>query len=126
MAEYEVAEGLYQGDFLEEDLYEDWPMLQREGLRDSYLLILDRLSRRRFEEEKYATCIHLCQKILAKDDCREDAHRRLMHCYCRQGQPYLALRQYHQCTETLQTELEVPPMAETLALYERIRAGAAV
>ena len=126
VAEYEAAEGLYQGDFLEEDLYEDWPMLQREGLRDSYLLILDRLSRHRFEEAEYATCIHLCQKILAKDDCREDAHRRLMRCYCRQGQPYLALRQYHQCAETLETELEVPPMAETLALYERIRAGAAV
>jgi len=125
-AEYEVAEGLYQGDFLEEDLYEDWPMLQREGLRDSYLVILERLSRHYLESQRYAMCIHLCQKILAKDDCREDAHRRLMRCYCRQGQPYLALRQYHVCAETLQKELEVPPMAETLALYERIRAGSAV
>jgi DNA-binding SARP family transcriptional activator len=126
VAEYEVAEGLYQGDFLEEDLYEDWPMLQREGLRDSYLVILERLSRYYLESQRYAMCIHLCQKILAKDDCREDAHRRLMRCYCRQGQPYLALRQYHLCAETLQKELEVPPMGETLALYEQVRAGAAV
>jgi DNA-binding SARP family transcriptional activator len=126
VAEYEVAEGLYQGDFLEEDPYEDWPMLQREGLRDSYLVILERLSRHYLESQRYAMCIHLCQKILAKDDCREDAHRRLMRCYCRQGQPYLALRQYHLCAETLQKELEVPPMVETLALYERIRTGAAV
>jgi len=125
-AEYEVAEGLYQGDFLEEDLYEDWPTLQREGLRDSYLVILEQLSRHYLESQRYAVCIHLCQRILAKDDCREDAHRRLMRCYCRQGQPYLALRQYHLCAETLQKELEVPPMAETLALYEHIRAGTAV
>jgi DNA-binding SARP family transcriptional activator len=126
VAEYEVAEGLYQGDFLEEDLYEDWPMLQREGLRDSYLVILERLSRHYLESQRYAMCIHLCQKILAKDDCREDAHRRLMRCYCRQGQRNLALRQYHLCAETLQKELEVRPMAKTLALYERIRTGTAV
>jgi DNA-binding SARP family transcriptional activator len=124
--EFEVAEGLYQGDFLEEDLYEDWPMLQREGLRDSYLVLLERLSRYYLESQRYAMCIHLCQKILARDDCREDAHRRLMRCYCRQGQSYLALRQFHLCAETLQKELEVRPMAETLALYEQVRAGAAV
>ncbi len=44
MKEYEVAEGLYQGDFLEEDPYEDWPMLKRDGLKDSDLVIPDRLS----------------------------------------------------------------------------------
>jgi DNA-binding SARP family transcriptional activator len=83
--EYEVAEGLYQGDFLEEDLYEDWPMAQREGLRDSYLITLDRLSRHYLETRRYGSCIHRCQQILAKDDCREDAHRRLMRCYSRQA-----------------------------------------
>jgi DNA-binding SARP family transcriptional activator len=49
-----------------------------------------------------------------------------MRCYSRQGQPYLALRQYHLCMETLQKELDVPPMDETLALYQRIRAGEVV
>jgi len=123
MREYEVAEGLYQGDFLEEDLYEDWPMLRREGLKDSYLVILDRLSRYYLEKKRYATCIHLCQKILAKDDCREDAHRRLMRCYSRQGQRNLALRQYHLCVETLAQVLDVSPMQETTVLHNRIRRG---
>jgi DNA-binding SARP family transcriptional activator len=77
MGEYEVAEGLYQGDFLEEDLYEDCLIPRREGLKDSYLVVLDRLSRYYLEEKRYVACIHVCQKILAKDDCREDAHRRL-------------------------------------------------
>jgi len=126
MREYGVAEGLYQGDFLKEDLYEDWPMLRREGLKDSYLVILDRSSRRYLEENRYATCIHLCQKILAKDDCREDAHRRLMRCYSRQGQRNLALRQYHLCVETLVRVLDVSPMEETMALYRQIRQGEAI
>lgn len=121
LRQYELAEGLYQGDFLEEDLYEDWPILQRESLKDNYLIILERLSRNYFEEKQYGTCIHLCQKILAKDDCREDAHRRMMRCYYRQGQPTLALRQYHICVETLDRVLEVSPAPDTTALYQQIR-----
>jgi DNA-binding SARP family transcriptional activator len=123
MREYEAAEGLYQGDFLEEDLYEDWPMLRRESMKDTFLIILDRLSRHYLEAQEYVACIHFCQRILAKDDCREDAHRRLMRCYSRQGQRNLALRQYHLCAETLARVLEVSPMQQTTALYDRIRRG---
>jgi DNA-binding SARP family transcriptional activator len=121
VCEYELAENLYQGDFLEEDLYEDWLIPRREGMKDSYLLILDRLSRYYLEEKRYTTCIQLCQKVLAKDDCREDAHRRLMRCYSRQGQPNLALRQYHLCEETLTRVLDVSPMSKTMTLYQQIR-----
>jgi DNA-binding SARP family transcriptional activator len=63
----------------------------------------------------------VCGKTLAVDACREEAHRRLMRCYSRQGQPYLALRQYHLCVETLKKELDVTPAATTTRLYERIR-----
>ncbi|MBI1880744.1 MAG: hypothetical protein HYR94_21415 [Chloroflexi bacterium] len=124
--EYELAENLYQGDFLEEDPYEDWPILQRESLKDNYLVILERLSRYYLEEKRYTTCIHLCQKILAKDDCREDAHRRLMQCYSRQGQPNLALRQYQLCVEALARTLDVSPAPETVALYNQIREREAI
>jgi DNA-binding SARP family transcriptional activator len=123
MREYEIAEGLYQGDFLEEDLYQDWPMLQRESLRNSHISILDRSSRYYLKEKSYATCIHLCQKMLGEDNCREEVHRRLMRCYSRQGQRNLALRQYHLCVEKLQQELGVPPTDATVALYHRIRNG---
>ena len=62
-----------------------------------------------------------CNEMLAEDDCREDAHRRLMRCYSRQGQRNLALRQYHLCAETLARVLDVSPMQETVALYNDIR-----
>ena len=124
LSEYETAEGLYQGDFLEEDLYEDWPILRRESLKDTYLVILDRLSRYYLEEKRYALCIHLCQKILVKDECREDIHRRLMRCYSRQGQRNLAQRQYNMmCVEALARVLDISPMQETVALYQQIRNG---
>lgn len=123
MREYRAAEALYQGEFMEEDRYEDWLMPQRQGLQDDYLSLLDRLSRYYFDRADYAACATVCGKTLAVDPCREETHRRLMRCYSRQGQPYLALRQYHLCVEALEEELDVSPTQTTTALYDQIRQG---
>ncbi len=120
-AEYELAVGLFQGDFLADDPYEEWPVLTRERLRVAYLDMLDRVGQIHFSQGQYASCITLCQLILARDNCREDAHCRLMRCYSRQGQHHLALRQYQTCVDALRTELEVGPALTTTKLYERIR-----
>ncbi len=121
IVEYEVAASLYQGDFLEEDLYEDWPVLNRERLRVAYLDVLDHLSQIYFSRSQYAACVALCGQILERDNCREDTHCRLMRCYSRLGQQHLALRQYQACAEALFTELEVAPGPATRDLAERIR-----
>ena len=121
ITKYEVALNLYQGDFLADSPYEDWTIPGRERLRLSYLETLDRLSQIYFDQDRYAACIALCQTILNRDRCREDAHYRLMQCYSRLGQGPLALRQYQVCAEALQVELEVDPAPETAQLYERIR-----
>lgn len=118
--EYEAAISLYQGDFLEQNPYEEWTVLDRERLRIAYLDTLDRLSQIYFDQECYAQCIAVCQFILARDRCREDAYCLLMRCYSRQGQPHLALRQYQVCAEALQAELQVEPAAETTRLYNRL------
>ena len=119
--EYQAAEALYRGEFLEEDRYEEWLLSQRKSLQDGYLSLLDHLSRYYFEQEDYAACGTVCGKVLAVDACREEAHRLSMRCYSRQGQPYLAIRQYHLCVERLQEELDVPPAQETTALCQQIR-----
>lgn len=121
ITKYEVAINLYQGDFLADSPYEDWTIPGRERLRLAYLETLDRLSQIYFNDERYAACIALCQTILTRDRCREDAHYRLMQCYSRLGQGPLALRQYQVCAEALQIELEVDPAPETAQLYELIR-----
>jgi DNA-binding SARP family transcriptional activator len=121
IAEYELAASVYQGDFLADDPYEEWPVLTRERLRLEYLDILDRLSQLYFGRGSFASCAALCQRIIERDACREDAHRRLMRCYSRQGQPHLALRQYQACVEALQSELGVGPAPATVQLHEVIR-----
>jgi DNA-binding SARP family transcriptional activator len=125
-AKYEQAAQLYQGDFMADDLADDWPVLPRERLRVDYLDTLDRLSHMYFTDEQYSSCITLCQMILAQDNCREDVHCRLMRCYSRQNQHPLALRQYQACLEALERELGVVPAATTTQVYERIRRREAV
>ncbi len=121
VSDYEIAMSLYRGDFLTEDPYEQWTILPRERLRINYMDMLDRLAGIYFTEGRYAACIVLCQCILERDNCREDAHRRLMQCYVQQGQPHLALRQYQVCEQALRAELEVEPEPATAQLAERIR-----
>ena len=59
--------------------------------------------------------------VVQRDPCREDAHRRLMRCFTRQGQPHLALRQYQACVDALDHELGVDPDPATTALAQQIR-----
>jgi DNA-binding SARP family transcriptional activator len=121
MREFQMAEDLYLGEFLAEDRYEDWPLVHRENLKNAYLDALDQLSQYFYAKGQFATCIYYCRKILAEDNCREDAHRRVMLCHINLGQPHLALRQYHTCVEALRDELDVPPMPATEELYKQIR-----
>jgi DNA-binding SARP family transcriptional activator len=120
---YAAAEKLYRGDFLEDDIYEDWTLLRREALKDTYLAILSKLSERSIQDEDYESCIVYCQKILAKDPCREDAYRRLMRCHSRLGHRSRAMNWYKLCVKTLRTELETDPDGETTELYQRLLRG---
>jgi DNA-binding SARP family transcriptional activator len=121
IAEYKLATALYQGDFLADDPYEEWLVLTRERFGVAYLDTLDRLSSLYFTHRQYGSCAALCQLIVQRDPCREDAHRRLMRCFIRQGQTHLALRQYQACAEALRAELSIEPDPATVALKEQIR-----
>lgn len=121
VSQYEAAISIYQGDFLPENLYEEWTILERERLRAAYLETLGRLSQIYFSHEHYAACITASRHLLSRDPCREDTHCLLMRCYSRQGQQHLALRQYQVCVEALRLELDVAPAPATTQLFEYIR-----
>lgn len=118
--EFEMAEALYRGDYLEDEPYEDWTLLRREALKDTYLSILGKLANHYMEITDHESCIIYCQKIMARDPCREDAYRQLMRCYSRLGRRNRALRWYEICRRTIQTELDTDPDHETTALYQQL------
>jgi DNA-binding SARP family transcriptional activator len=120
LVEYSIAEGLYQSDFLQEDLYEDWIAQERTRLRAIYQTLADRLSEHYLKRAEYTAAMAVCHKMIALDDCNEQAYRRLMKCYYAQGQRHLAIRQYLSCIDALKKGLNLVPSAETVALYENM------
>jgi DNA-binding SARP family transcriptional activator len=122
VASYERAVGLYRGDYLIEDLYEDWTMVERERLSNAYVDMLDRLAAHHLEAGRPGESVRSCYRALEKDRCHEDSHRLLMRCYVRLGQRGRALRQYRLCERILGQEYGTAPSPETRDLYRDLLA----
>jgi DNA-binding SARP family transcriptional activator len=121
IAEYRVAQTVYQNALLVEDRYEDWLVPERQRLEEDYLKVLRRLAFHHFTHEEYEACAGATGKMLGVDNCDEQAHRQLMRCYSRMGNVHLALRQYHLCVGALSRELNLIPSPQTVALFHQIR-----
>jgi DNA-binding SARP family transcriptional activator len=114
--EYEQAEALYRGDYMEDEPYADWPILRREALRDAYVGVLSMLATISLDWRDYRGCIIWAQKLLAQDSCHEEAYRLLIESHLRLGQRARAARWYEMCARTLSTELGLEPSPETRTL----------
>ncbi len=125
IAAYSKAESLYRGDFLQEDMLEEWTLVKREALKDTHLEILDKLSQYYFRASQIDAAIAGWKKIIVQDPWREDAYRSLMICFAALGQRARALKWYETCVQTLRLQLGIDPEPETVELSERIRAGEA-
>ncbi|MBN2093686.1 response regulator [candidate division KSB1 bacterium] len=119
--EYQLAAEQYQGELLEDFPYENWLELDRESLKNKYLIILNKLSHYYSCNGHPEIAIDLGEKILKIDNCLEDVHRRLMKCYVRINQRDKAARQYYRCIKNLKDELDVAPSRQTIALFEKIK-----
>ena len=119
-AEYEEAIALYRGEYLVEDLYEDWTMVERERLSNAYIDMLWRLAVHYYETEQCQESIRACYRVLEKDRCHEESYRLLMRCYARLGLRGRALRQYRLCERILRQEYGTAPSPETRALYRSL------
>lgn len=120
VAEYEKAAELYRGDYLIEDLYEEWTVIERERLLDVYADLSRRLAIYYMKTGQPWESVRTCYQVLAKDRCDEDTHRLLMECFARLGQRSRALRQYELCEQVLKHEHNMAPSPETQALYIKI------
>jgi DNA-binding SARP family transcriptional activator len=120
VVEYEKAADLYRGEYLIEDLYEEWTMIERERLSEVYTDLLGRLAIHYMEGGRLRESVRTCYRILEKDRCDEDTHRLLMECFVRLGQRARALRQYKLCEGALRHEYDLAPSPETRALYASI------
>jgi LuxR family maltose regulon positive regulatory protein len=118
--EYEEAIELYRGEYLVEDLYEDWTMVERERLSNAYIDMLWRLAVHYMESGRPQESIRACYRVLEKDRCHEASYRLLMRCYSRLGLRGRALRHYRLCETILKQEYGNAPSPETQALRRSI------
>jgi DNA-binding SARP family transcriptional activator len=123
------AVDLYAGDFLQGFYvrgapgFEDWWLREQGRLREEALDGLSRLAEHRAARGELDQAIAFAHRFLALEPWGEEVHRRLMLWLALDGQRGAALAQYEICRQTLASELDVEPAAETTALYRRIRDG---
>ena len=121
----------YQGDLLagfyvkQALSFEEWLLSERERLRELMLQALQQLVSEAIKMGEHATGLEYAHRLLALEPWQETAHRQMMLLLARSGRREAALAQYETCRQILAEELGVEPMAETTALYERLKAAGA-
>jgi len=122
-ASYRRALGLYAGDLLPRDRYEEWAEEPRAGLRQKYLALLSELAALYEERGDFDRAIKALQRVVSGDPAHEEAHVGLMRAYAGSGQRHQALRQYGRLEQALRRELGAEPQAAGRRAYEDILAG---
>lgn len=113
------AVALYGGDLLE-SIYEDWLFYPRERLRAAFLDCLLALLQRQRQAGDIAAALATAQRLLQHDPMREDVVREVMALRLEAGDRAGALAEYQRFERRLRAELQLSPMPETQALYDRI------
>ena len=112
---------LYQGPLLE-GWYQEWCLQERELLQGMYLTLLDKLMGYCEAHYDYETGLLYGVRILYYDRARERTHQQLMKLHYLNGDRAAALRQFEDCSATLEEELNASPSKGTMELYEQILA----
>lgn len=124
-----AAAQLARGEFME-SLYLDgcpeleiWLVARREEWRDRVVSVLECLTGYYERRQEPTTAFPFAARLVELIPWHEEAHRHMMRLLAGMGQRTAALQQYETLRRVLAQELGVEPGAETLALYELIRAG---
>lgn len=122
-AAYRAALGLYAGDLLPGDPYEDWAEGRRMDLWGLCLSLLSELAALHEERGDYGPAIEALQKATSMEPTREEAHAGLMRLYAITGRRGEALGQYERLAQALSREFAAEPSPASRRLREEISAG---
>ena len=130
VARLEGAVALYGGEFLAGFSlpgcpgFDWWQLSMREACHHLALEAMTWLTIHHESRGQYAPLLKYARRKTELEPWRESGHRRVMRALALSGQRGEALHQYDICRSQLAQEMAVEPSAETVQLYERIRAGA--
>jgi DNA-binding SARP family transcriptional activator len=118
--DFAAAAALYGGDYLPDDIYEDWTIELRERLHSAYERLLLAWGEVLAGQGAYEQAIEVTEHLLCLAPSLETAHRALMGYYVTTGWRDRAVQQYQRCALALQHDLGIDPDAATTRLYHRI------
>lgn len=102
----ESAEAMYLGDFLEEDLYEDWAIPFREELRAMYLAVATALAELAEAANDFDAAVRYRLRVLERDPYDEGAHLGVARALIEAGRHGEARRSYRRYVARM-TELGI-------------------
>ena len=98
----------------------EWLSAQRERLAALRRELLEEEVGRREAERDHQGALRLAERLLELDPLSEGSYRKLMRLHYLAGDRAAALNTFRRCQETLEQELGVEPLPETVALAREI------
>jgi DNA-binding SARP family transcriptional activator/Tfp pilus assembly protein PilF len=126
MEKLQEAAGLYRGDLLAGFCvnslpFQEWLIAEREHLHQRAMEVFYRLAAHYEQCGAYDQACHYAWQQVKLEPWREEAHQQLMRALALSGQHSAALRQYQECVQALQQELNITPQEGTTRLYLAIQ-----
>jgi DNA-binding SARP family transcriptional activator len=121
--EFDTVLALYNGDYLPEDLYEDWSQRRRDRLRRIHSWLLENAADLALTSGKGPRASEYLLELVERNSADEQTHRQLMLVYARMGRRSDALNQYLSLRKALKEELRTAPLPETNELFRQIQMG---
>ncbi len=119
IAHLQEAVGLWRGPYLQ-DVDEIWIWPERQHLEQAYLDALRQLVELQRQAGDLQTALQTCQRALETNPCLEEFVREAMRIHARMGNRLGVVWQYQACCQSLRSELNLEPEAETQNLYKRL------
>lgn len=121
LEELEKLFQLYKGDFFPALRYEDWTEIQREKLRENYLNLIEILSTRLYNAQKFRDTVNYLHRGIEYDPYRENFYLLYIKALVKLGRIAEAINSYKKCEQILKEELDVLPGQELKNEYHKIR-----
>lgn len=113
----EEALGLYRGEFLTDNLYEEWTNNKREEIKQTIIMIIEKLSNIYLEEGDHDQVIRVSEVLLKIDPTWEPAYRFLMLAYAGKENQAQIIAVYQRMKNVLSDELGANPSDTTEKLF---------
>lgn len=117
---YQMALSLYQGDYLPENLYDDWVITMRDYYHRVYLESVDELILLLKKAGRYSEVRDVCEKAFLIEPLQEGLHIHFIKSLIEEGKTSLAKTHYNYASSLLYREAGLKPSAEMRELYRRI------